>query len=93
MDLGSVSPARVRLLTRADAMRLQDLAAETVTAPFRPPELFDPPSDCEITEATDIWYIWNLTKVTGMYTIQYGLRRAAMYFLAYFSWWEHDSGF
>lgn len=36
-------------------MTLQDLCAETVTAPFRPPELMDVPSTIEIDERTDSW--------------------------------------
>ncbi|KAI8895134.1 kinase-like domain-containing protein, partial [Globomyces pollinis-pini] len=55
MDLGSVSVARVKLNSRRESIALQEYCAETVTAPFRPPELFDPPSEGEVTEATDIW--------------------------------------
>ncbi|KAJ3113875.1 Serine/threonine-protein kinase 16 [Phlyctochytrium bullatum] len=56
-DLGSVAEARVPLTTRAEALRLQDLCAETVTAPFRAPELFEPSTapGREVTEKTDIW--------------------------------------
>ena len=35
MDLGSVAPARVRITSRREAVALQDLCAETATAPFR----------------------------------------------------------
>ncbi|KAJ1557494.1 Serine/threonine-protein kinase 16 [Cladochytrium tenue] len=55
MDLGSVAPARVRITSRKEAVALMELCAETVTAPFRPPELFDPPSDAVIDERTDVW--------------------------------------
>ncbi|KAJ1564519.1 hypothetical protein HK096_007574 [Nowakowskiella sp. JEL0078] len=55
MDLGSVAPARVRISTRRDAVALQDVAAETVTAPFRAPELFDPPTNSTVDERTDSW--------------------------------------
>ncbi|KAI9344104.1 kinase-like domain-containing protein [Obelidium mucronatum] len=55
MDLGSVAPARVRLTTRREAVALQELCAETVTAPFRAPELFDPNSDAVIDERSDVW--------------------------------------
>ncbi|KAJ3025397.1 UNVERIFIED_CONTAM: Serine/threonine-protein kinase 16 [Siphonaria sp. JEL0065] len=55
MDLGSVTPARVRLTTRREAVALQELCAETVTAPFRAPELFDPNSDAVIDERSDVW--------------------------------------
>ena len=55
MDLGSVSNARIQLSSRKEAIALQDLAAETVTAPFRAPELFDPPSVGMVDETCDIW--------------------------------------
>lgn len=55
MDLGSVDSAQLRITSRRQAMNLQDHCANTCTAPFRAPELFDPPSDCLITEATDVW--------------------------------------
>ncbi|KAJ3054330.1 Serine/threonine-protein kinase 16 [Rhizophlyctis rosea] len=55
MDLGSVAPARVRIASRREAIALQDLCAETATAPFRAPELFDPPSDGTVDEKSDIW--------------------------------------
>ncbi|KAJ3319542.1 Serine/threonine-protein kinase 16 [Blyttiomyces sp. JEL0837] len=55
MDLGSVAPARVQISSRREAMALQELCAETVTAPFRAPELFDPPSDALVDERTDVW--------------------------------------
>ncbi|KAJ3305038.1 Serine/threonine-protein kinase 16 [Kappamyces sp. JEL0829] len=54
MDLGSVSAAQVRIKNRKDSLALQEHCAQTCTAPYRAPELFDPPSDCLITEATDI---------------------------------------
>ncbi|KAJ3218054.1 Serine/threonine-protein kinase 16 [Dinochytrium kinnereticum] len=55
MDLGSVSPARVQVTSRREAVLLQDLCAETVTAPFRAPELFDPSTGILIDEKSDIW--------------------------------------
>jgi serine/threonine kinase 16 len=55
MDLGSVAPARLSITSRKEAVALQELCAETVTAPFRAPELFDLPSDALIDERTDIW--------------------------------------
>ncbi|OAJ39038.1 hypothetical protein BDEG_22915 [Batrachochytrium dendrobatidis JEL423] len=55
MDLGSVTLARLQIKSRREAVALQELCAETVTAPFRAPELFDPASDTLITEAVDIW--------------------------------------
>ena len=55
MDLGSVTEAIVHLHSRKDAIGLQDLCAETVTAPYRAPELFDPPSQGTIDESSDVW--------------------------------------
>ncbi|KAJ3058548.1 Serine/threonine-protein kinase 16, partial [Podochytrium sp. JEL0797] len=55
MDLGSVAPARLRITTRREAVALQELCAETVTAPFRAPELFDPSSDSVVDERSDTW--------------------------------------
>ncbi|KND03802.1 NAK/MPSK protein kinase [Spizellomyces punctatus DAOM BR117] len=55
MDLGSVSEARVKISSRREALALQELCAETATAPFRAPELFDPPSNGEIDERSDVW--------------------------------------
>jgi len=55
MDLGSVSLARVSIKSRKEALNLQEMCAETVTAPFRAPELFDPATGSEITELTDVW--------------------------------------
>ncbi|KAJ3023716.1 Serine/threonine-protein kinase 16 [Thoreauomyces humboldtii] len=55
MDLGSVAPARVTLTSRREALALQELCAETATAPFRAPELFDPPSSGVVDERTDVW--------------------------------------
>jgi hypothetical protein len=51
IDLGS--PARVELPTRADALRLAETAAAHSSAPYRPPELWDPPRGGAVTEATD----------------------------------------
>ena len=56
MDLGSVTNARIKLESRKDALALYDYCAETVTAPFRPPELYDPPSIGQVDESSDIWY-------------------------------------
>ncbi|KAI8804915.1 kinase-like domain-containing protein [Cladochytrium replicatum] len=55
MDLGSVAPARITVTSRREAVAIQDTAAETVTAPFRSPELFEPGSNSVIDERTDVW--------------------------------------
>jgi len=55
MDLGSVAPARVKIRSCRDAQFLQDTAAERSSMTYRPPELFMVPTECDITEKTDIW--------------------------------------
>lgn len=67
IDLGSVSAARVKISNRKESIALQEWCAQTCTAPFRAPELFDPPSNCLITEATDIWALG-----CTLYALAYG---------------------
>jgi len=55
MDFGSVANAIVNITTRAEAVALQDLAAERCTMPYRAPELFDVKSQCVIDDKVDIW--------------------------------------
>ncbi|XP_049366119.1 uncharacterized protein LOC125830962 isoform X2 [Solanum verrucosum] len=55
MDFGSARPARRQIRSRSEALQLQEWAAEHVSAPFRAPELWDCPSQCDIDERTDIW--------------------------------------
>ncbi len=55
MDLGSTAIARVSVRTHAEAQHLQDLAAERCSMPYRPPELFQVNSKCEVDERTDVW--------------------------------------
>ncbi|KAI8818899.1 kinase-like domain-containing protein [Fimicolochytrium jonesii] len=55
MDLGSVAVARVTLTSRKEAIALQEECAETATAPFRAPELFDPPTNGSVDERSDVW--------------------------------------
>ncbi|KAK9505894.1 hypothetical protein O3M35_009863 [Rhynocoris fuscipes] len=55
MDLGSVAPACVKVCGSADAQRLQDLASERCSMPYRAPELFNVESYCVIDQRTDIW--------------------------------------
>ena len=54
-DLGSVDLARVKFSSRHEALALQDLCAETCSAPFRAPELLDITSQTILDERTDIW--------------------------------------
>ncbi|KAJ2716936.1 Serine/threonine-protein kinase env7 [Coemansia spiralis] len=55
MDFGSVRRARALVRTRAEALQLQDDAAENCTMPYRAPELFDVQRDAVIDERTDVW--------------------------------------
>ncbi|XP_063219288.1 serine/threonine-protein kinase 16 isoform X2 [Bacillus rossius redtenbacheri] len=55
IDLGSVAPARVKVSGSCAAHRLQDVASERCSMPYRAPELFNVESHCSIDERTDIW--------------------------------------
>jgi len=52
---GSVESARTKITTHSEAQYLQDLAAERCSMPYRPPELFQVDSKCDIDERTDVW--------------------------------------
>lgn len=55
IDFGSMAPARVQVCGSQDAQKLQDIAAEQCSVPYRAPELFNVESYCVIDERTDIW--------------------------------------
>uniref|UniRef100_A0A7S0SLH3 non-specific serine/threonine protein kinase n=1 Tax=Mantoniella antarctica TaxID=81844 RepID=A0A7S0SLH3_9CHLO len=55
MDFGSARPARVAVRTRREALMQQEAAAAECTAPFRAPELWDTPSQCDLDERVDVW--------------------------------------
>ncbi|CAG8507557.1 4248_t:CDS:10 [Ambispora gerdemannii] len=55
MDFGSLVRARIKVQNRAQALSHQDLAATNSTMPYRAPELFDVPTNTELTEKVDIW--------------------------------------
>jgi len=55
MDFGSCAPARVSVRNMREAQYLQDTAAERCSMCYRPPELFQVDSNCDIDERTDIW--------------------------------------
>ncbi|XP_059084935.1 serine/threonine-protein kinase 16-like [Tigriopus californicus] len=55
MDLGSTTTACVSIKTHSEAQHLQDVAAERCSITYRPPELFQVNSRCEIDERTDVW--------------------------------------
>ncbi|TYZ63396.1 hypothetical protein PybrP1_000174 [[Pythium] brassicae (nom. inval.)] len=52
-DFGSVEVADVRIVKRADALRLQERAAQMSSMPYRAPELYDAPDNAHITSRTD----------------------------------------
>lgn len=51
--------AKVQVCGSQDAQKLQDIAAERCSMPYRAPELFNVESYCVIDERTDIWVIEN----------------------------------
>ncbi|XP_038978532.1 probable serine/threonine-protein kinase DDB_G0291350 [Phoenix dactylifera] len=67
MDFGSARPARKEVRSRAEALQIQEWAAEHCSAPFRAPELWDCPSHANIDERTDIWSLG-----CTLYAIMYG---------------------
>ncbi len=66
-DLGSVSPSSIIISSHADALKLSDECAELVSAPFRPPELFDVLNGSTINERTDVWSLG-----CTLYAMRYG---------------------
>lgn len=56
-DFGSARPDPVPLPTRAAALALAEWADAHTSQPYRPPELFDPPSGpaAQVTSAVDVW--------------------------------------
>ena len=55
MDLGSAAQVPLRITSRRQALDVQDEAATNCSAPYRAPELFEPPSDGTIDERVDVW--------------------------------------
>lgn len=50
-----MAPAKVQVCGSQDAQKLQDIAAEKCSMPYRAPELFNVESYCVIDQRTDIW--------------------------------------
>jgi serine/threonine kinase 16 len=55
MDLGSAARASVNVSSRQEALALQETCAQTCTAQYRAPELFEVPSSGTITASSDVW--------------------------------------
>ena len=55
MDLGSMARARVKVNGASEAQKIQDIAAERCSMPYRAPELWNVESYCVIDERTDVW--------------------------------------
>lgn len=55
IDLGSAVPARVRIASRSDGVRLLEQAQSHSSMPYRALELWDPPADTTIDERVDVW--------------------------------------
>lgn len=55
MDFGSLTPSPTKITSRAQALAVQDYAAETSTMPYRAPELFDVKTNSIIDTKVDIW--------------------------------------
>lgn len=55
MDLGSLAPSPTPITSRAQALQVQDQAAEHSTMPYRAPELFDVKTGTTVDGKVDIW--------------------------------------
>ena len=71
MDFGSCCPARVSVRSMREAQYLQDTAAERSSMCYRPPELFQVSSSCQIDERTDIWSLGCLLYAMMFYSSPY----------------------
>ncbi|KAI5799145.1 kinase-like domain-containing protein [Peziza echinospora] len=66
MDFGSLTPSPTKITSRAQALVVQDNAAETSTMPYRAPELFDVQSNSVLDTKVDIWSM-GATLFTALY--------------------------
>ena len=73
MDFGSCAPARVSVTSLREAQYLQDTAAGRGSMCYRPPELFQVSSSCQIDERTDIWSLGCLLYAMMFYCSPYDI--------------------
>ncbi|CAM9180766.1 unnamed protein product [Chrysoparadoxa australica] len=66
-DFGSMGAADVVVTCRAEALKVQDEAAQFCSMAYRAPELFDVASDAVLGAATDVWSLGCL-----LYAIAFG---------------------
>ncbi len=55
IDFGSMGTAERAITNRSEALLAQEEAAQFSTLPYRPPELFDVPSDTVLDARVDVW--------------------------------------
>lgn len=67
-DLGSCSPARIHITSRAQAISFQELVAENSTPEYRAPELFDVKVNESFDERVDVWSLGCI-----LYTLLFGI--------------------
>lgn len=67
-DLGSCSPARIHINSRAQAISFQELVEENSTPEYRAPELFDIKRGDSFDERVDVWSLGCI-----LYTMLYGV--------------------
>ncbi|KAI8089463.1 kinase-like domain-containing protein [Halteromyces radiatus] len=67
MDFGSAYPARVKITTKQEAAKHQDMVEEQSSMPYRSPELMQVKVDSELTEKTDIFSLG-----CSVFTMAYG---------------------